>query len=35
VGAFRDLRVVEIAGAGHMVHFDRPDDLAATIREFL
>ncbi|HWP67573.1 MAG TPA: alpha/beta hydrolase [Candidatus Limnocylindria bacterium] len=35
VGAFKHARLVEIAGAGHMVHFDRPDELAAVIREFV
>ena len=35
VGAFRDARLVEIAGAGHMVHFDRPAELVAAIRTFL
>jgi pimeloyl-ACP methyl ester carboxylesterase len=35
VGAFRDVRLVEIAGAGHMVHFDRPDELARAILAFL
>jgi len=35
VGAFRDVRLVEIAGAGHMVHFDRPDELAQAILAFL
>jgi pimeloyl-ACP methyl ester carboxylesterase len=34
-GAFKDVRLVEITGAGHMVHFDRPDELAAAIRAFL
>ena len=35
VAAFKDVRLVEIAGAGHMVHFDRPDELAAAIRDFV
>jgi pimeloyl-ACP methyl ester carboxylesterase len=35
VAAFRDVRLVEIAGAGHMVHFDRPEELAATLGAFL
>ncbi len=35
VGAFRDAHLVEIAGAGHMVHFDRPAELVAAIRAFL
>ena len=32
---FRDARFVEIPGAGHMVHFDRPRELVTAIREFL
>lgn len=32
---FRDHRFLEIAGAGHMVHFDRPRELVTAIREFL
>ncbi len=32
---FRDHRFVELAGAGHMVHFDRPRELVTTIRQFL
>lgn len=35
VGAFPDAKFVEIDGAGHMVHFDRPDELLAEIRDFL
>jgi pimeloyl-ACP methyl ester carboxylesterase len=35
LAAFRDVRFVEIAGAGHMVHFDRPRELLMAIREFL
>jgi pimeloyl-ACP methyl ester carboxylesterase len=35
LGCFRDVRFVEIAGAGHMVHFDRPRELLTAIREFL
>jgi len=35
LGAFRDARLVEIEGAGHMVHFDRPRELVRTIRSFL
>lgn len=35
LAAFRDARLVELAGAGHMVHFDRPGELAAAIHEFL
>lgn len=34
-GAFRTARYVEIEGAGHMVHFDRPRELLETIRSFL
>lgn len=33
--AFRNARYVEIAGAGHMVHFDRPTELLYEIRSFL
>ena len=32
---FHDKRFVEIPGAGHMVHFDRPRELVTTIRRFL
>jgi pimeloyl-ACP methyl ester carboxylesterase len=35
LGCFRDVRFVEITGAGHMVHFDRPRELLGAIREFL
>ncbi|MEW6268313.1 MAG: alpha/beta hydrolase [Thermodesulfobacteriota bacterium] len=35
LACFRDARFVEIAGAGHMVHFDRPRELLAEIRAFL
>jgi len=35
VACFHDARVVEIAGAGHMVHFDRPAELTRAIRDFL
>jgi pimeloyl-ACP methyl ester carboxylesterase len=35
LAAFRDTRYVEIDGAGHMVHFDRPRALVTTVREFL
>ena len=35
MACFRDARLVEIAGAGHMVHFDRPRELVTTIRAFL
>jgi pimeloyl-ACP methyl ester carboxylesterase len=32
---FRDHRFIELAGAGHMVHFDRPRELVTTVRQFL
>ena len=35
VGAFRDAKLVEIEGAGHMVHFDRPAELLSEMRGFL
>jgi pimeloyl-ACP methyl ester carboxylesterase len=35
LGCFRAGRFVEIPGAGHMVHFDRPRELVAAIRAFL
>ncbi|MFM8410539.1 MAG: alpha/beta fold hydrolase [Alphaproteobacteria bacterium] len=35
LGCFRDVEFVEIPGAGHMIHFDRPRELLASIREFL
>ncbi|HEY8515257.1 MAG TPA: alpha/beta hydrolase [Candidatus Binatia bacterium] len=35
LACFRNARFVEIPGAGHMVHFDRPDDLLREIRSFL
>jgi pimeloyl-ACP methyl ester carboxylesterase len=35
LACFRNARFVEIAGAGHMVHFDRPRELLAQVREFL
>lgn len=35
LAAFRDASFVEIAGAGHMVHFDRPAELLAAVRGFL
>ena len=35
LACFREARFVEIAGAGHMVHFDRPRELLTAIREFL
>jgi len=33
--AFRDLRELTIAGAGHMLHHDQPEKLAAVIEDFL
>lgn len=35
LAAFREHRFLEIAGAGHMIHFDRPEELVAAIRSFL
>ena len=35
LASFRDARFLEIAGAGHMVHFDRPRELVTAIRRFL
>jgi pimeloyl-ACP methyl ester carboxylesterase len=35
LACFRDARFVEIADAGHMVHFDRPRELVTAIRRFL
>jgi len=35
LACFRDQRFLEIAGAGHMVHFDRPRELVTAIRQFL
>ena len=35
LGCFRDVEFIEIPGAGHMVHFDRPRELLAAIRGFL
>ncbi|MFN8546252.1 MAG: alpha/beta hydrolase [Candidatus Binatia bacterium] len=35
LGCFKDVRFTEIAGAGHMVHFDRPRELLSAVREFL
>jgi pimeloyl-ACP methyl ester carboxylesterase len=35
VACFRNARHVDIAGAGHMVHFDAPDELNRAIAEFL
>ena len=34
-GAFRELRYLTIAEAGHMLHHDRPEAVAAAIEEFL
>jgi pimeloyl-ACP methyl ester carboxylesterase len=33
--AFRDLRFVELDGAGHMLHHDQPEALARVLEEFL
>jgi len=35
LACFADVRCVDIPGAGHMVHFDRPRELLGTIRDFL
>lgn len=35
VACFENARHVEIAGAGHMIHFDAPDELNRAIVEFL
>ncbi len=35
VGSFKKARYVEIEGAGHMLHFDRPDELLTEVRNFL
>lgn len=35
LACFRDVQFVEIPGAGHMVHFDRPGELLAALRTFL
>jgi len=35
LACFRQHQFVEIAGAGHMVHFDRPRELLSAIRGFL
>jgi pimeloyl-ACP methyl ester carboxylesterase len=35
LSCFRSATFVEIAGAGHMVHFDRPRELVTAIRRFL
>jgi pimeloyl-ACP methyl ester carboxylesterase len=33
--AFRNLRYVTVQGAGHMLHHDRPEEVARLIEEFL
>jgi pimeloyl-ACP methyl ester carboxylesterase len=35
LACFRDHHFVELPGAGHMVHFDRPRELVRTMRQFL
>lgn len=35
LACFREHAFVELPGAGHMVHFDRPRELIAAIRDFL
>jgi len=35
IACFRETQFVEIPGAGHMVHFDRPHELVTAIRGFL
>ena len=35
LACFRDATFVEIPGAGHMVHFDRPRELLTALRDFL
>src|SRR5262245_16062989 len=35
LACFRSVRFVEVAGAGHMVHFDRPRELVRALREFV
>jgi pimeloyl-ACP methyl ester carboxylesterase len=35
LGSFRDVTFVEIPGAGHMVHFDRSQELLGALRSFL
>ena len=35
LACFHQHQFAELAGAGHMVHFDRPRDLVTTIRQFL
>ena len=34
-GLFKDARHVVIEGAGHMLHYDQPELLASTLRDFL
>jgi pimeloyl-ACP methyl ester carboxylesterase len=33
--AFRNYRAVNVAGAGHWVHHDRPEEFLRVVREFL
>ncbi len=35
LACFRDRQFVDLTGAGHMVHFDRPRELIAAIRDFV
>jgi pimeloyl-ACP methyl ester carboxylesterase len=35
LACFRDVTHVRIANAGHMVHFDAPEELVAAIQDFL
>ena len=35
LACFRETQFLEIPGAGHMVHFDRPRELVRAIRHFL
>jgi len=35
LACFADHRFLEIGGAGHMVHFDRPEELLGAVRDFL
>jgi pimeloyl-ACP methyl ester carboxylesterase len=35
LACFREHRFIELAGAGHMVHFDRPRELVTAVRQFL
>ncbi len=35
LSCFANARLIEIAGAGHMVHFDRPRELLTAVRHFL